>query len=1505
MIETHEAILAPPSFDTYYGFEIDCNTSSAPVTLTAWYQDEPNEKYRIVITGTSSATYVLPSFNSDGTLASPQFSSSNVTSVDFITPTFIPMPTGVNTRNIVFNISSEAGQYIRFYLFTSNDSTIINGTYVNYNTNGANLNSNNILPPTYQIPWNPTQVMGYYQFAYRLKDDQLTTSVGKSLTVKTWYSSNPNDVYESTITIGDQSYSQAQTAVVFYHSNATGVPFSNENIAPSGYMHVLPALVSPTSMLVDHVGDPIIFEVTGDISYINGFNILMASSPSYSSYSDQILPDAISLTSVVPSLGGAGGTVTPPTDTPPTAYPDAVTTPYNTAVTISPAANDTAGTGALVPAQTYVIIGGNAVKLGTVAGGDITVNDNGTILFNPTNGYSGDVPFAYRVADTNGLTSDSTITVTVQTAPVPVGPTTHPDAVTTPYNTAVTVSPTANDEAGTGALVPSETRVVIDGIAVQSGSITGGNLTVNGDGTILFVPTDGFSGDAPFSYRVTDTNGLTSDSTVTITVQAAPVLTGPTARPDIFVTAFNKAITFSSTGNDSIGSAALVPSGTYIIDNALPVKSLTLTGGAVTVNPDGTIYFGPTDGFSGDVVFTYRITDVNGLTSDSTVTITVQAEVIAVAKPLAIRGAKWFLGNFETGELDAEPFSFSAYSGSLGIHRQEADVTIPLYGLTSSERADWKNRFEPGQKFAALIKGEEVVFAGPIAKRDPNFKDETIAIKAKGFKWWLETVFLKKEIGQSSVNSDTEKVTFKASPATVAKMIVQTSITGSGYPQSVSYPDSVPGDYVFEANLSELTSVSAALDKIFSDPLGVETTFRPKKVGNKIVWQLVAGNPHLNEDESTIEVDLNNENQVVDFSQIDDITDARNRWWLASDVSTGSNLQAKTAPGNNKLIREAKDKFSVTLTAEEMNAQYAARFEDSNTRYINTTLALWDKDLSLWNQTGRRFSIIGDAQSAGFSDTVRCIEVKFNNDSPVVQLTVDAIRRVYPTLPDRVDEALKWKNIDTSGSDIGSGWNPGDISTGDLSNADMWGDAGMPSMDGLPTSGDILEFSNFSHTTLSPRYPDGGLPVIHPATIVQGSGNRFFGMDKNRWILKGVVPSSSTASVRDIIGIENFTEKFYIRSAFLNNGNISQMVGAGSFGAEHVYETMAGMEFDGNGFGGVGSDYQQDQKAVSIEVIGAMFASITRVYFQIAVIATHIWEGHNTETGGRNYVPLKTTSQTSFWSAPVNTDGFITQDWSREINLPNNEFTFPAHMTKYGEKIAYTSAVVVPASVSIPVYYYGTSIPTELTPETVPETSIFNTLPIQQLPRVRIGEGGFGLWYSFPQTSLDSTSPKAIYGAAHGGWLYVIRAHKQTGPGIYRIRLTGDGVIPPDAIWVRAADLDWMNNPNIAYGLIVVPGYVVYSSEQGTSYRRIKADGSLGEEETVDADYGILSGYKGSNNSDYNFKNEYRAGWVGSAMPEMVSRPLSYMGYIYYFMSASQYDSTLHLYSVKTYSRQQ
>jgi Big-like domain-containing protein len=109
---------------------------------------------------------------------------------------------------------------------------------------------------------------------------------------------------------------------------------------------------------------------------------------------------------------GRGGTssamvtvnVTQPVNRPPTANPDSATTQQNTPVTINVVANDTDPDG-----DTLTVTG---VTQG--AHGTVTNNNNGTVTYSPSAGFTGTDTFTYTISDGHGGTATGQVTVTVQ-----------------------------------------------------------------------------------------------------------------------------------------------------------------------------------------------------------------------------------------------------------------------------------------------------------------------------------------------------------------------------------------------------------------------------------------------------------------------------------------------------------------------------------------------------------------------------------------------------------------------------------------------------------------------------------------------------------------------------------------------------------------------------------------------------------------------------------------------------------------------------------------------------------------------------------------------------------------------------------------------------------------------------------------------------------------------------------------------------------------------------------
>lgn len=241
-----------------------------------------------------------------------------------------------------------------------------------------------------------------------------------------------------------------------------------------------------------------------------------------------------------------------------------------------------------------------------------------------------------RIHVVSGAARDSA-TITVRLDASPAG---KPDSLVTKMNTALVLAAPgllANDNRG----VPDATIVGFGG-----GSLGGnpadnapgatvnvgvdGSLRVNGDGSITFTPTTGFTGTFTFRYRLQNPLGM-SDVEVVIEIGNAPVPTddayATTEDVDLLI------VTPGLLGNDDrghpIGKIVSFGGGDVpgtVTDN--PVGQLIQFGSAATgvfalvVFDHGGFTFDPPPGFTGTVTFMYRVANAIG-TSDATVTITV------------------------------------------------------------------------------------------------------------------------------------------------------------------------------------------------------------------------------------------------------------------------------------------------------------------------------------------------------------------------------------------------------------------------------------------------------------------------------------------------------------------------------------------------------------------------------------------------------------------------------------------------------------------------------------------------------------------------------------------------------------------------------------------------------------------------------------------------------------------------------------------------------------------
>lgn len=139
-------------------------------------------------------------------------------------------------------------------------------------------------------------------------------------------------------------------------------------------------------------------------------------------------------------------------------------------------------------------------------GGNVSMAANGTFYYDPPPGFSGIDTFTFTVEDAEGNTSLGTVTITV----LPIG---NNDNYQTPVNTPLNGSSVLTNDVGTDLQVQTYDPVTSEG----------GTITMNSDGTFLYIPPLDFVGVDSFTYTAQDSLGNTFTQTVLIAV--TPLLT--------------------------------------------------------------------------------------------------------------------------------------------------------------------------------------------------------------------------------------------------------------------------------------------------------------------------------------------------------------------------------------------------------------------------------------------------------------------------------------------------------------------------------------------------------------------------------------------------------------------------------------------------------------------------------------------------------------------------------------------------------------------------------------------------------------------------------------------------------------------------------------------------------------------------------------------------------------------------------------------------------------------
>ena len=356
----------------------------------------------------------------------------------------------------------------------------------------------------------------------------------------------------------------------------------------------------------------------------------------------------------------------------PAATNDTSSGAWNVNQTITPLGNDTIATGH--PLTSLKLCGSGETPnsctqttLEVSGQGTYTVNENGTVTFDPLPTFSGTATaVTYQAVDDLGQYVSATITprVTAPATPVAVADTTGGFV-----NIVQTKNPLSNDTTADPLITLNPATVFLCGTSPAqtppscsqtSLSVTGGVYDVDPvTGVISFTPITDWTGTAPaVTYQVTDSTSQTASSTYTPTVYSKP-----SASNDTSSGAYDTNQTISPFGNDtySASSPVLASSlklcGSGETPNSCTLTSLTVAGeGTYTVNADGTVTFDPLSTFRGVATpVTYQAVDILGQYISATITPT----VVAPTAPAATAETK--------SVLRGESVAFTTITGTSGL----------------------------------------------------------------------------------------------------------------------------------------------------------------------------------------------------------------------------------------------------------------------------------------------------------------------------------------------------------------------------------------------------------------------------------------------------------------------------------------------------------------------------------------------------------------------------------------------------------------------------------------------------------------------------------------------------------------------------------------------------------------------------------------------------------------------------------------------------------------------
>ena len=320
--------------------------------------------------------------------------------------------------------------------------------------------------------------------------------------------------------------------------------------------------------------------------------------------------------------------------------------------------------------------------------GNVTINNDGTFIYQPSADFFGDDSFTYLVTGLYGNTSESEVTISVN--PINDAPVVSSEAFATNEDTLLE---------GTVEGVDVENDTLTYSVVE---SVSAGELTFNSDGTFTYLPDENIFGEESFTVIANDGDLDSEVKTIALTINSVndiPVISlgdlivdedssveGDVSAEDVegdtitFAISvepqngsasvnsagaviytpnadFNGEDSFTVVGNDGtdlseaievgvtvnpINDAPVATDGSFSVvtgnnlsgtvtgtdvdgDDLIFAVDRNVTNGSLTLNANGSFTYQPNDGFTGSDNFRFSVTDTAGETSTAVARITVSA----------------------------------------------------------------------------------------------------------------------------------------------------------------------------------------------------------------------------------------------------------------------------------------------------------------------------------------------------------------------------------------------------------------------------------------------------------------------------------------------------------------------------------------------------------------------------------------------------------------------------------------------------------------------------------------------------------------------------------------------------------------------------------------------------------------------------------------------------------------------------------------------------------------